>query len=393
MSSRKMFFFLVVLTMLSTSSCTAQVKGVVLDRITKEPVKYAYIAVLDTKYATTSDENGAFNLKTPRKKNRSIRISCIGYKTLDLKLGELKNEIYLEPQTYDLQEVVVQENKLRPQDFIAKAYSKIEENYIVSDHLLTGYLKEGEFDNNDPIYLAESIIENKLPTTDDLYPNVKIRYLDKRKKIYRTLSDYKLTVKKGGAWRSVKYSMIDPINAMSPAYFGAYEYEIKGFENYKGRRVVVISFGNNARLAVYGLFFIDLETYAFIRLEGNQLHGDGGPFDNWKWKHHTWIEEYTPNDTGQYYLEGSLYVGNWINKRSKKEYEFRSSFITDTLEYQKTLSPKGTLVTRKQSFLESITESKEDLLKNSDVQNIKLVEQRLYNGLEKYSRVKRPYRR
>ena len=187
--------------------------------------------------------------------------------------------------------------------------------------------------------------------------------------------------------------MIDPINAMNPLYFDKYDYEIKGFENYNDRQVVVISFGNDARLAVYGLFFIDLETYAFIRLEGNQLHGDGGIFDNWKWKHHKWIEEYKQNDKGLYYLEGALYKGNWIKKRSKTEYEFKSVFVTDTIENDKEFSKGGITITHKQSFFKSIAKSKGNLFKNMDLENIKIIENKLNIGFPKYSSIKRPYRK
>lgn len=371
-----------------------KITGIILDKTTKNPVEYAHIVVLNTKYATASNQNGEFILKAPNRKHLMVKISCIGYKTLELKIRDLKGVIYLEKYTFELNEIVINANKPSAQNYIALAFSKIKENYILSDHLLTGYFKEGEYDSDNPIYTAEGIVEAKLPTIGDLYQYKKIRYLDsKMKKVYKNLSKYKLKTKKGGAKRCLKYSIIDPINAVFPSHFENYKYEIKSFENYNGRKIVIISFEDDSRLQVYGLLFIDLETFAFVRLEGNQLHGDGGPFDNWKWKHHKWTEEYKQNDKGMYYLEAGLYVGNWINKRSKHEYEFRSIFITNNINKGKKLSTEGTIITRKQSFFESFKNSDENFLKNIDSLHIDMVEKKLHKGFPKFSRIKKPYRK
>ena len=94
-----------------------------------------------------------------------------------------------------------------------------------------------------------------------------------------------------------------------------------------------------------------------------------------------------------YYLDGGLYVGNWINKRSKTEYEFRSVYITDKIEHNKELSPEGTRIAGDESFFESINKSKENLFENIDTLNLDIVENKLHKGFRKYSRIKKPYRK
>ena len=68
-----------ILLFLFTISATAQIKGVVRDSITKEPIAYAAIVYENTEIGTNANEKGEFEL-TKHESNFIINVSCLGYK-------------------------------------------------------------------------------------------------------------------------------------------------------------------------------------------------------------------------------------------------------------------------------------------------------------------------
>ena len=90
-----------------TISANAQIKGVVKDSITKEPIAYAALVYEKTLIGTNTNEKGEFELS----KNDAITIiSCLGYTSKTLKLSNI-NEVFLSPKAQEIEEVVVLNRK------------------------------------------------------------------------------------------------------------------------------------------------------------------------------------------------------------------------------------------------------------------------------------------
>ncbi len=85
------------------------VSGVVLDKETGEPIPYASVYLSSFKSGIYASEKGLFELKYDSP-NDAIIVSVIGYVSYQNKMANLQstgNMIYLEPNTINLEEIVV----------------------------------------------------------------------------------------------------------------------------------------------------------------------------------------------------------------------------------------------------------------------------------------------
>jgi hypothetical protein len=89
-------------------SLSAQIKGVVKDSISGEPIPFVNIWVENETIGTTSEIDGSFFLEASKEKN--IVISVLGYERKTLKGKEIAI-VYLKPMAYDLREVVILNKK------------------------------------------------------------------------------------------------------------------------------------------------------------------------------------------------------------------------------------------------------------------------------------------
>jgi hypothetical protein len=100
--NRLILFFIVV-----SQFALSQIKGVVKDSISGEPIPYVNIWVYGENIGTTSEENGSFSLDI--KEEKVLVFSALGYES---KKSSSKNEIILlKPKVFELNEVVVSSAK------------------------------------------------------------------------------------------------------------------------------------------------------------------------------------------------------------------------------------------------------------------------------------------
>ena len=89
-------------------SLSAQIRGVVKDSISGEPIPFVNIWVENETVGTTSEADGTFFLEASKQKN--IVISVLGYERKTLKGSEI-SVVQLKPMAYDLREVIVMNKK------------------------------------------------------------------------------------------------------------------------------------------------------------------------------------------------------------------------------------------------------------------------------------------
>jgi hypothetical protein len=97
-----LFFFL-------TFSLSAQIRGVVKDSISGEPIPYVNIWVENESIGTTSEENGSFSLDI--KEEKVLVFSALGYESK--KLFSKNEIILLKPKVIELKEVVIEQPKFK----------------------------------------------------------------------------------------------------------------------------------------------------------------------------------------------------------------------------------------------------------------------------------------
>ncbi|MEO9484547.1 MAG: carboxypeptidase-like regulatory domain-containing protein [Ekhidna sp.] len=336
------------------------IKGVLLDRNSSAPIPFAHIALLGSNKGTVSNADGVFHLKNISSAEVLLKVSCIGYGTDTVKWERDKHDrdfkIQLFPAILQLEDIYVNGERTTPQEIIEEAYLRINENYWLEPHLLTGYFKETESTNGKAIYQADAIIQAKIPGKGrDADGRIEILHLSDRMKKMPEYENWRREFRKrngisGGAYRCLKYSINDPINAIFPSHFQDYSYRIEGYTNFNGKKVVIISFTDSKRKPIFGKLIIDLASYAFVRIEGSKTHGDGGPLDNWKWSLHTWVEQYMEDENGKWLLNSSIYIGDWIQKRNKfywlgteknQKYQTRSYYFTTDYAKSKAFTEQG----------------------------------------------------
>jgi hypothetical protein len=91
------------------------VKGRVLDAVTHQPLAFVAVVFIKTNTGTNTDSNGKF-LLTGKKFSNKIEISCVGYETAEFPIltGQTQTiDVFLKPQTKQLNEVVIKPKKSR----------------------------------------------------------------------------------------------------------------------------------------------------------------------------------------------------------------------------------------------------------------------------------------
>ena len=101
--NRVIWFFLIV-----TQFAFSQIRGVVKDSISGEPIPFVNIWVENETVGTTSEADGTFFLEASKQKN--IVFSVLGYEKKTIKGSEI-SLVNLKPTTYELNEIVVLNKK------------------------------------------------------------------------------------------------------------------------------------------------------------------------------------------------------------------------------------------------------------------------------------------
>ncbi len=93
-----------ILLFLFTISATAQIKGVVRDSITKEPIAYVSVWVENKNLGTSTEVNGTFEVTSSSVEK--LQFSILGYKNKVVKINK-DGLYYLVPEDLKIEEVVI----------------------------------------------------------------------------------------------------------------------------------------------------------------------------------------------------------------------------------------------------------------------------------------------
>ncbi len=191
MKRRFILLFLCVLPLITIAQVD-ELLCQVLDSQTNQPVVFATILVKTRSVGVISDDNGNFRLPFRYKTNKDIiRISCIGYKTIEINVASLKdtelNVFKLVPKIEALDAVTIVAQKNRPaadrlqaREIIRRAIANIRQNYPTSPHSYIGYYRDYQLLNKTFFNLNEGIMEE----FDAGFQTNKIFYKDNQAVLY-----------------------------------------------------------------------------------------------------------------------------------------------------------------------------------------------------------------
>jgi hypothetical protein len=154
----------ILLLFLFSISLSAQIKGVVKDSLTGNPIPYVNIWIENENIGTTSEEDGSFWIDL---KNDSVLFfSALGYETK--RLFSIKEIVFLKPKIFELNEVIIENPKFKEEIEVG--------NYETSGFRIgIGNINSAVFFKPDSIMLAHPFVkEIKFLTKSDI-ENAKIR--------------------------------------------------------------------------------------------------------------------------------------------------------------------------------------------------------------------------
>lgn len=107
-----------------------EISSKLLDSVTKDPIPFA--SIIFKNRGTVSNEEGRFNFiyDDKVKSTDTLKISCIGYKTIAQPLDYFKDSVlYMAPQTNELKEVIITNKNYTAEEIIDKVKENITKNY------------------------------------------------------------------------------------------------------------------------------------------------------------------------------------------------------------------------------------------------------------------------
>jgi len=265
-----LLFFLSILS--SQTSIYAQnnqeFKGKVIDADSKKSMALADLIVIGTNISTITNSEGEFLLKVPNAfMDKSVSISYLGYKKLQMPLRKFKNKktrISLEraPTILAKVDVNVPENA---KALVLKALSLKGENYVNDETVMTSFYRETIKKRNKNALLSEAVLKIfKQPYTTrkkDVITLIKAR----KKTDYSRLDTLALKLQ-GGPFSALQSDIIKhPYYVFSANNIKDYTFSFGRSTQINNTLVYVVNFKQNknvTRPMYNGKLFIDANSYA-----------------------------------------------------------------------------------------------------------------------------------
>lgn len=218
-------------------------KGFILDKVTKEPIPYVNISILESQIGTSSDDDGSYSLSINNEDlSKNVKLSSLGYKDSTIVVSEfLKlSKVYLRPIAEQLDEVEVFEkfeektlliNEIIEEDLCQGYSSHVENPWILALYFpfdkayeTTDYLKSirfhfGNFRNKKAKFRLRvfSIGIDSLPDEDLLKESVVVSLKKKQKTVDINISDYNIIFPRDGFYVAFEWLYI-PYNEEKVIY-------------------------------------------------------------------------------------------------------------------------------------------------------------------------------
>jgi hypothetical protein len=247
--------------------------GKVIDGVTKKPVVFANVYLLNSSIGTVTNSDGEFVIKVPSSESgKTLGISYIGYHNMEFKLSELApedNVIKLEPSSVQIKEVIIRTSD--PTELIQMAMRRIDENYKVSPEMLIAFYRETIKQNRSYVAVSEAVLDvYKAPYNND-YEVDRVKIYKGRKSEDVKKMDTLIFKLQGGPKTSFLLDVVkNPGALLSPDFIDYYYFSFVGFVSIDGRNNYVIEFDQkeNVNYPLYkGKVYLDTKNLAFSRLD------------------------------------------------------------------------------------------------------------------------------
>lgn len=249
-----------------------RIEGRVFDDITRKPLIYANVYLLNTNIATVTNNEGAFVIKIPRThKEGELGISFVGYKEKRIQISGVEQSavsIGLQPNTLTLDEITIRPEN--PDELVRLALAKIDENYSDKPNLLTSFYRETIKQNRHYVAISEGVLEiYKAPYDTEANDLIKMYKGRKSRDVKRM--DTVLFKLQGGPNTTLLLDVVkNPFYLFHEGYLGYFNFEMINITKINDRLNYIIGFEqkNLGEGPIYiGKIYLDIENLAISQIE------------------------------------------------------------------------------------------------------------------------------
>jgi len=261
---------LVVRTTKRDSLKTLVVKGQVLDKVTKKPLPFVSVGIIDKNIGTISNFDGFFTLKLPPQLlSSTLTISHLGFRSQHIPIEALidqKVDILLETEYISIQEVIIRNIDAR--EVINKVYMNRWANYPRKPICITSFYREGVLKDHKYLNYAEAIIKIFKPSLNKVFESDQVKLLQSRKVINVDQQDTLIVKIKAGLQSGLSLDIVKNLpDFLDPNYVNNYTYSKVDIVPINSRNAYAISFEQEDWIyePLYkGTLYIDMETFALV---------------------------------------------------------------------------------------------------------------------------------
>jgi len=249
------------------------VSGTVKDRLSRRPLEYVTITVVDQNIGTVSNADGEFSLKIPQTVKASfVECSHLGYSSFRINVkGENVSgvEVLLSPISGTLNEVVIR--GWDAYHLVLEAVNKIPKNYCASPAQLTGFYRETVQKRRNYINITEAVIDVYKTRYTERADRDRVQILKGRTLLSQKASDTLSVKLLGGPNLSIFVDIVkNPDVLLDKETLSDFSFKMENMTQINGRDQYVISFQPRTVKPYplyFGTFYIDKESLAFTRAE------------------------------------------------------------------------------------------------------------------------------
>jgi len=150
---------------IKTWSQYKEIRGKIVDKETLEAIPYCSISLKNSLIGCCTNSSGEFIFHYPDSLlNRDLIITCIGYKTVSLRLDSLNCKvtanITLIPELYQLSEINVIPNQMSAKDIVKQVIRRMHKNFPRKPYYLEGFMRDKVYNlyDNKTTRLTEAAI-------------------------------------------------------------------------------------------------------------------------------------------------------------------------------------------------------------------------------------------
>mgnify|MGYP006291982655 CR=1 FL=1 len=247
-----------------------EVRGVVRDNRSGNPLPYATVALPGTHLGTITNQNGIFSMKLPTSMNQPVLVvSYMGYRNQYYPVNDSVRDhvtIEMDRNMISLQEVIIRYKD--PVDVVADCVEQIPENYLDQPSGMVAYYRESVQRNKKVMFFSEAVVEINKSSYANPHSTERIKLLKGRKITDVSEEDTVLLKIRAGVNTALALDVIEnPPDFLDMHFHERYKVGLVDVVSFKNKLVYVINFypRDHAEEALFkGNLYIDQQSMALV---------------------------------------------------------------------------------------------------------------------------------